>query len=72
MNDTDKRLISETRIDDRAVLQRVMNGGDVPYSLILIDGKEYLSAPTDGKEINEKGMLEYYYNAKKSGIFDSV
>lgn len=60
MNARDIRKTSETRIDEHAVLERVINGGGIPYSCLIIDGEEFLSCPTD----DEKGMVEYYHNNK--------
>ena len=41
------RLVSEIQLDNHIVLQRVINAGGCPYSLVLLHGeKEIWSAPT--------------------------
>lgn len=58
MNNMDKKLISEKVLDKdgRVVLQRVINAGGVPYSAIVVDGFEELSAQT----LDEEKMLNYF------------
>lgn len=61
MKNSDKRLIESIKLDDNAVLQRVINAGGIPYSIILVDGVEMYSAPTS----DEKGLIDYYKEAVK-------
>ncbi len=61
MKNSDKRLIESIKLDDSAVLQRVINAGGIPYSIILVDGVEMYSAPTS----DEKGLIAYYKEAVK-------
>lgn len=54
MNISDQRLVSECSISHGAVLQRVINRGGEPYSLIIKGGREVWSIPTT----KEKKMLQ--------------
>lgn len=58
MDKMDKKLISEKVLDKdgRVVLQRVINASGVPYSAIVVDGFEELSAQTP----DEEKMLNYF------------
>lgn len=55
------KLVNETKLKNGAILQRVINRAGVPYSLILEDGKEIYSTPTE----NEKKMLKWYEQGEK-------
>ena len=55
------RFISEFNVDENAVLQRILNRAGVPYSIILVDGKEILSTETS----HENGMIDFYKKNKK-------
>lgn len=56
-------FISEEKIDDRAILRRILNPVGYPYSLIIIDGKEVLNYPTHG----EHRMVDHYL--RNRGIY---
>lgn len=59
MKNSDKELVESIKLDNNAVLQRVINAGGIPYSIILVDGVEMYSAPTS----DEKGLIAYYKEA---------
>ena len=59
MRTDDRRLIESTKLDEHAELQRVVNAGGEPYSVILVDGVELYSAPTE----DEAGLLAFYSEA---------
>ena len=44
MNAFDSKFINEKKLTDNAVLQRVINAAGYPYSLILVNGREVMSA----------------------------
>ena len=46
MRKDDIRLINSEQLHHGAILQRVINGGCIPYTLILVDEKEVWSCPT--------------------------
>ena len=56
MNSRDIKLISENRLTNRSVLQRVLNAAGVPYSIILVNGNEIMSTETS----REPQMMEYF------------
>lgn len=61
MNAHDIRLEGEERIDDTAVLQRVLNAVGTPYSLIIENGIEVMNCERD----REKDMIRVYKDRKK-------
>ena len=56
MRPEDRQLIESVKLNDHAVLERVVNAGGELYSVILVDGVELYSAPTS----EEDGMLDFY------------
>jgi len=64
MHITDRELLGSEQLDDNYKLQRVINGGGVPYSIILDkDGVEVYSMPTD----KETEMIEHWKANKDRG-----
>lgn len=59
MRPEDRRLIESVKLNDHAVLERVVNAGGELYSVILVDGVELYSAPTE----DEAGLLAFYREA---------
>lgn len=64
MHITDRELLESEWLDDNYKLQRVINGGGVPYSIILDkDGVEVYSMPTD----KENELIEHWKANKDRG-----
>ena len=58
MNATDIKFITEKKLTDNSVLQRVINAAGCPYSLILVNGREMMSAETK----DEEGLLKCFWD----------
>jgi hypothetical protein len=58
MNTFDSKFINEKKLTDNAVLQRVINAAGYPYSLILVNGREVMSAETK----YEEGLLKDFWD----------
>lgn len=59
MKKTDRKLVSRRSLKKGFALERVINAGGMPYSLILdIKGFEYASAPTE----EESELLKWWDN----------
>lgn len=58
MQMTDRELLSRVALRYGAFLERVINGGGVPYSCVIYNGEEVCNAPTS----EEPEFISYWEN----------